>query len=89
MKELPIETADLFLPIITLIFLIQVWDDISPQFFATFWSLTMYDLYVPELLYKKKIKELKAQTQKIFLSLSHSQAVKNKAECCLEPQSDG
>jgi hypothetical protein len=54
-----------------------VWDDISPQFFTTFWSLTMYDLYVPELLYKKKIKELKAQTQKIFLSLSHSQAVKN------------
>ena len=27
----------------------------------------MYDLYVPEQLYKKKIKELKAQTQKIFL----------------------
>jgi THO complex subunit 2 len=44
-----------------------VWEDISPQFFTTFWSLTMYDLYVPELLYKKKIKELKAQTQKIFL----------------------
>ena len=45
-----------------------MWEDISPQFFTTFWSLTMYDLYVPELLYKKKIKELKAQqTQKIFL----------------------
>jgi THO complex subunit 2 len=65
-----------------------VWDDISPQFFTTFWSLTMYDLYVPELLYKKKIKELKAQTQKIFLSLSFPGS-KNKAECCLEPQSDG
>ncbi len=49
-----------------------MWEDISPQFFTTFWSLTMYDLYVPELLYKKKIKELKAQqTQKIFLPPPH------------------
>jgi hypothetical protein len=69
------------LPIITLFFLIQVWDDISPQFFTTFWSLTMYDLYVPELLYKKKIKELKAQTQKIFLS--HCQAVKKQGRIML------
>jgi len=46
----------------------KIWDDISPQLLATFWSLTMYDLYVPEKLYQKKIQELKEQ--KIILSLS-------------------
>ncbi|XP_072398608.1 THO complex subunit 2 [Diabrotica undecimpunctata] len=29
----------------------RVWEDISPQFLATFWSLTMYDLFVPEDVY--------------------------------------
>jgi len=43
----------------------KIWDDISPQFLATFWSLTMYDLYVPEDLYTKKIKELKDAPSKL------------------------
>ena len=42
-------------------FLVQIWDDISPQLLSTFWSLTMYDLYVPERIYQKKIKDLKEQ----------------------------
>ena len=25
----------------------KVWEDMSAQFCTTFWSLTMYDLYVP------------------------------------------
>jgi len=38
----------------------KVWDDISPQFLTTFWSLTMYDLFVPDNVYEKEIAKLKA-----------------------------
>lgn len=37
----------------------RVWEDISCQFLATFWSLTMYDLYVPEETYQHVISKAK------------------------------
>lgn len=37
----------------------KVWEDISPQFFVTFWSLSMYDLQVPHDSYQKEITKLK------------------------------
>lgn len=37
----------------------KVWEDISPQFLTTFWSLTMYDLYVPEETYQQVINKLR------------------------------
>ena len=43
----------------------KIWDDISPQFLTTFWSLTMYDLFVPEEVYKKEIDKLKAAPAKV------------------------
>ena len=43
----------------------KVWDDISPQFLTTFWSLTMYDLFVPDKVYEKEIAKLKAAPAKI------------------------
>jgi len=43
----------------------KIWDDISPQLLSTFWSLTMYDLYVPERIYQKKIKDLKEAPDKL------------------------
>lgn len=43
----------------------QVWEDISPQFFTTFWSLTMYDLHVPEAMYEKEIAKLKEAPAKL------------------------
>lgn len=43
----------------------KVWDDISPQFLTTFWSLTMYDLFVPDNIYEKEIAKLKAAPAKI------------------------
>uniref|UniRef100_A0AAY4AW48 THO complex subunit 2 n=1 Tax=Denticeps clupeoides TaxID=299321 RepID=A0AAY4AW48_9TELE len=39
----------------------RVWDDIRPQFYATFWSLTMYDLAVPHGAYEREVNKLKAQ----------------------------
>ncbi|XP_072761881.1 THO complex subunit 2 isoform X1 [Anoplolepis gracilipes] len=44
---------------------LKVWEDISPQFLVTFWSLSMYDLYVPVESYQReisKLKQLAAQT---------------------------
>ncbi|KAK2503524.1 hypothetical protein MC885_006227 [Smutsia gigantea] len=44
---------------------ILVWDDISPQFYATFWSLTMYDLAVPHTSYEREVNKLKVQMKVI------------------------
>ncbi|XP_015682264.1 THO complex subunit 2 [Protobothrops mucrosquamatus] len=43
----------------------KVWDDISPQFYATFWSLTMYDLAVPRGSYEREVNKLKVQMKAI------------------------
>ncbi|XP_014219414.1 THO complex subunit 2 isoform X2 [Copidosoma floridanum] len=37
----------------------KVWEDVSPQFLVTFWSLSMYDLYVPVDSYQREINKLK------------------------------
>lgn len=42
---------------------LKVWEDISPQFFVTFWSLSMYDLQVPHDSYQKEINKLKQLSQ--------------------------
>ena len=44
----------------------KVWEDMSPHFCTTFWSLTMYDLHVPESLYEKEIKKLKDAPAKLI-----------------------
>lgn len=43
----------------------RVWDDLRPQFYATFWSLTMYDLAVPHSAYEREVNKLKAQIKAI------------------------
>uniref|UniRef100_A0A669CVE1 THO complex subunit 2 n=1 Tax=Oreochromis niloticus TaxID=8128 RepID=A0A669CVE1_ORENI len=43
----------------------RVWDDLRPQFYATFWSLTMYDLAVPHAAYEREVNKLKAQIKQI------------------------
>ncbi|XP_043266760.1 THO complex subunit 2 isoform X2 [Venturia canescens] len=40
---------------------LKVWEDISPQFLVTFWSLSMYDLFVPVESYQREINKLKQQ----------------------------
>ncbi|CAL1526810.1 unnamed protein product [Lymnaea stagnalis] len=37
------------------VFSSKIWDDLTPQFYITFWSLSMYDLYVPTTAYEKQI----------------------------------
>jgi len=41
----------------------KVWEDISPQFLVTFWSLTMYDLQTPIETYNREIKKINEQIQ--------------------------
>ncbi|NP_001313476.1 THO complex subunit 2 [Danio rerio] len=43
----------------------KVWDDLRPQFYATFWSLTMYDLAVPHNAYDREVNKLKMQIKSI------------------------
>ncbi|XP_044012120.1 THO complex subunit 2 [Aphidius gifuensis] len=38
---------------------LKVWEDISPQFLVTFWSLSIYDLFVPADSYQREINKLK------------------------------
>jgi hypothetical protein len=54
----------------------KVWEDISPNFIVTFWSLTSFDLSVPTDAYEREIDKLKqlAQTQ------SSSRESRNKRE---------
>lgn len=39
-----------------------MWEDISPQFLVTFWSLSIYDLEVPNESYQREIAKLKKQS---------------------------
>ncbi|XP_019767438.2 THO complex subunit 2 isoform X1 [Dendroctonus ponderosae] len=54
----------------------KTWEDISPQFLATFWSLTMYDLCVPEDIYQQVINKAKQQS----ISAVESLGAKGKKE---------
>lgn len=44
----------------------KVWEDISPQFLVTFWSLSMYDLQVPADTYMREINKLKQQSAAVM-----------------------
>ncbi|XP_073455534.1 THO complex subunit 2 [Aquarana catesbeiana] len=61
----------------------KVWDDISPQFYATFWSLTMYDLAVPSSSYNREINKLKIQMKAIDdnLEMPPNKKKKEKERC--------
>ncbi|XP_049826219.1 THO complex subunit 2 isoform X2 [Aethina tumida] len=54
----------------------RIWEDVSPQFLATFWSLTMYDLYVPEDTYAQVINKSKHAS----VAVMESNSTKGKKE---------
>lgn len=37
----------------------KTWEDISPLFYVTFWSYTLYDLYVPTEAYAREVARVK------------------------------
>ncbi|XP_068150279.1 THO complex subunit 2 [Drosophila tropicalis] len=57
----------------------KVWEDISPQFLVTFWSMSMYDLHVPNDSYQREIGKLKQLAQQAAEAKDSNQS-KNKKE---------
>lgn len=55
---------------VRLIHPMRVWEDISPQFLVTFWSLTMFDLEVPNKSYEREVQKLKKQSQSVELVIT-------------------
>lgn len=55
----------------------KVWDEVTPQFLATFWSLTMYDLFVPDETYQQAVNKIK----QLSLNVSEPNSSKGKKEC--------
>ena len=47
---------------------LKVWEDISPMFLVTFWSLSMYDLHVPIESYQREINKIKQQSAAVSLN---------------------
>lgn len=41
----------------------KTWEDLNPQVYVTFWSLSMYDLLVPSGSYQREVSKLKAVLQ--------------------------
>uniref|UniRef100_A0A182R0W0 THO complex subunit 2 n=1 Tax=Anopheles farauti TaxID=69004 RepID=A0A182R0W0_9DIPT len=57
----------------------KIWEDISPQFLVSFWSLSMYDLQVPMESYQREISKLK-QLSAAVMDSKEQNASKNKKE---------
>ncbi|KAL8617110.1 hypothetical protein ACOMHN_014280 [Nucella lapillus] len=55
------ETQKSVLETLRPLFPTRVWDDFTPLFYWTFWSLSMYDLRVPSEAYKRQISQLNLQ----------------------------
>nr|KAI8743009.1 THO complex subunit 2-like [Biomphalaria glabrata] len=64
------------------VFSSKIWDDLMPQFYITFWSLSMYDLYVPEGAYEKQIfwRKIKSVQWKLTKTCLSARNVKSKKD---------
>jgi THO complex subunit 2 len=59
------ETQKGVLETLRLLFPARIWEDFTPLFYWTFWSLSMYDLHVPATAYDKQMQQLHSQMQQI------------------------
>ncbi|KAG7282682.1 hypothetical protein CRUP_017608 [Coryphaenoides rupestris] len=69
----------------------RVWDDLRPQFYATFWSLTMYDLAAPHTAYEREDKLLEEERKQLEHVQRSIQSTKNETitkflQLCLFPR---
>ena len=53
----------------------KIWEDISPKFLVTFWSLSMYDLQTPVDSYHREINKIKQQSAALALNSDNSNTV--------------
>ena len=42
-----------------------MWQDISPHFYTSFWTMTMYDIATPKEAYEKEVNKLKTQIKQV------------------------
>ncbi|KAL4230734.1 THO complex subunit 2 [Mactra antiquata] len=61
----------------------KIWEDLSPTFYVTFWSLSMYDIHVPSSAYEKQITQLQNQASiaEDNKDLPQSKRKKEKERC--------
>ncbi|XP_031624361.1 THO complex subunit 2 isoform X2 [Contarinia nasturtii] len=84
-------TSAIIQPIVESVRLIhpmKVWEDISPQFLVTFWSLAMYDLEVPNKSYEREIQKLKKQSLSVELGSSKSRKEQERYVALMEKLQD-
>lgn len=43
----------------------KVWEDISHRLYATFWSLSLYDLYIPVARYEEEVNRAKQASRDV------------------------
>lgn len=60
----------------------KVWQDISPQFYSTFWSLNLFDVQVPADAYDREILKLKQQVEEMLQEGSHDNRKRRERERC-------
>jgi len=41
----------------------SVWESLSPELYVTFWSLSLYDIYVPKARYESEMQKIRQQQQ--------------------------
>lgn len=66
----------------------RTWEDITPQFLATFWSLTMYDLFVPEETYQQVINKAKQQSMAVMDSGTKGKKEQERYQTLVEKLQD-
>lgn len=60
----------------------KTWEDLSPQFYVTFWSLSMYDLHVPTSSYQREMQKLRdASNSEETKDMAPSKRKKEKDRC--------
>lgn len=60
----------------------KTWEDLSPQFYVTFWSLSMYDLHVPTSSYQREVQKLRdASNSEENKDMAPSKRKKEKDRC--------
>ncbi|XP_076446186.1 THO complex subunit 2-like [Babylonia areolata] len=61
----------------------RIWEDFTPLFYWTFWSMSMYDLKVPTEAYKRQIQQLQSQMDQAddMKDMPQSKKKKEKERC--------
>jgi THO complex subunit 2 len=59
---------------------VSTWECISPQLYATFWSLSLYDIDVPKQIYSDQLSKLQQQVTKIENDRSLRETAAKKAK---------